>query len=280
MNAQELDFDLASGRIHAQRFGAADDPLVLCVHGLTANMHGYDWLAERLLRDGRQLVAVDLRGRGRSDITPPGSYGVEAHADDVLAIADALGAERFDLLGWSMGALVTLAVAERAGERLRSATLIDLIGEVEPGVLELVLASLRRLDVVAPSPEAYVDAVRAAGAVVEWSDFWTRLYRYELAAVEGGWSATTSAAACREDIQAPGIWERTRARWSALTMPALVVRGTAPLGGAPFITEADRDALLDAVPGARLLEVDQNHYGVMCDERVAAAIGELLSAAA
>ena len=41
--AAEFDLDLASGRLHAQRFGEPDAPLVLAVHGLSANMHGFDW---------------------------------------------------------------------------------------------------------------------------------------------------------------------------------------------------------------------------------------------
>jgi hypothetical protein len=38
--AEEFDLDLASGRVHAQRFGEPDAPLVMAVHGLSANMHG------------------------------------------------------------------------------------------------------------------------------------------------------------------------------------------------------------------------------------------------
>src|SRR5882762_6307934 len=102
----EFDLMLRSGRVHAQRFGPADAPLVLCVHGLSGNMHAFDYLAERIVRADRQVVAFDLRGRGRSEITPPGSYGLAAHARDALEVADQLGAERFDYVGWSLGALI------------------------------------------------------------------------------------------------------------------------------------------------------------------------------
>ncbi|MGZ6780686.1 MAG: alpha/beta fold hydrolase, partial [Mycobacterium sp.] len=59
--AEEFDLDLTSGRVRAQRFGEPDAPLVLAVHGLSANMHGFDYLAPHLVADGgRQVVAVDL----------------------------------------------------------------------------------------------------------------------------------------------------------------------------------------------------------------------------
>ena len=105
--ATEFDLDLASGRVHAQRFGEPDAPLVLAVHGLSANMHGFDYLAPLLVADGeRQVVAVDLRGRGGSESTAPGTYGLESHARDMFEVATLLGHDRFDWVGWSLGALI------------------------------------------------------------------------------------------------------------------------------------------------------------------------------
>src|SRR5947209_15894469 len=106
--AEEFDLALGSGRLHGQRFGAPSAPLALCVPGLSANMVSFDFLGERLGSDALQVVALDLRGRGKSDVTPPGSYGWASHARDLFAIADALGAARFSIIGHSMGAMVAL----------------------------------------------------------------------------------------------------------------------------------------------------------------------------
>ena len=59
------------------------------------NLCGFDRLAERLAGDTLQFVAVDLRGRGRSEVTGAGTYGWRSHARDVLGIADAVGAPSF-----------------------------------------------------------------------------------------------------------------------------------------------------------------------------------------
>ena len=124
--ATEFDLDLASGRVHAQRFGEPDAPLVLAVHGLSANMHGFDYLAPILVAEGkRQVVAVDLRGRGGSASTAPGSYGLESHASDMFEVATLLGQDRFDWVGWSLGALIGILAAKREPQRIRRLGLID-----------------------------------------------------------------------------------------------------------------------------------------------------------
>ena len=89
---EDSDIPLESGRLRVRRWGAADAPAVVCVPGLSANLCGFDRLAERLAGDTLQLVAIDLRGRGRSEVTGAGTYGWRHHARDVLGVADAVGA--------------------------------------------------------------------------------------------------------------------------------------------------------------------------------------------
>src|SRR3954447_8014321 len=173
----ELDLQLPGVRLRALSYGPADGPVALCAHGLSANALSWPTVADVLVPLGVRVVALDLRGRGRSEAPPPGSYGLDAHAGDVLAAADALGAERFDLLGWSMGALIGLVVAGRAGERLRSLTLIDHAGEMDPEAVEAVRAGLARLDAVVATPEAYVDGIRARSPIEHWDERWEGFYR-------------------------------------------------------------------------------------------------------
>jgi pimeloyl-ACP methyl ester carboxylesterase len=68
-------------------------------------------IGERVGGGSFQLVAVDLRG-DKSETTPPGTYGWEHHARDVMAVADTLGFERFAAIGRSMGGAVAIKVAE------------------------------------------------------------------------------------------------------------------------------------------------------------------------
>ncbi len=60
------------------------------------------------------LVMPDRRGCGRSTAPPD----LAREADDIIAIADSLGFDRFALVGLSRGAVVALDVARRIGDRL------------------------------------------------------------------------------------------------------------------------------------------------------------------
>jgi pimeloyl-ACP methyl ester carboxylesterase len=271
----ELDLTLSSGTVHAQRFGPVGAPLVLCVHGLSANMHAFDYLVERFAGSDRQVVAIDLRGRGRSEITPPGSYGLTAHARDALEVAEQLGAERFDYVGWSLGALIGITAAGIAAERLRSLTMIDHCGTVDTAAYAAVRNGLNRLDAVVDDPADYLAAVRGGGVVTPWNEYWERVYRYELGERDQRFSPVTSKAACQEDLEFASTGEVTGG-WAKVTMPALLLRATVPFGGGLIVSEADAVAFQRAAPGLRVIEVDRNHFGIMTDDGAATAIRELL----
>jgi pimeloyl-ACP methyl ester carboxylesterase len=275
MNPVEFDIALSSGTVHAARWGAPDAPLTFCVHGLSANLHAFDFLAERLAGPHRQFVAIDLRGRGRSDITPPGTYGLAAHAEDVLEAATALGADRFDYLGWSLGALIGITAAGVAAERLRTLTLIDHCGQEEPAANAAVRKGLDRLDAVVDRPEDYVARIRDAGFVDPWSEYWTRIYTYELTPLGERFTPRTDKAACLEDLDRPDR-ARVRDSWPKIGMPALLVRATTPLNGADVVPVADRDALRSAAADLRVVELPTNHFGVVTHPGTAAAVAELL----
>ncbi len=272
---QEIDFRLASGRVHAERIGAPDAPLVILLHGLSANLHGFDSLVDRLAAPDRQLLAPDLRGRGRSEITPAGSYGLAAHARDVLEMAILLGAGRFDLVGWSMGALIGIEIGERAPERLRRLVLIDHAGRMDGAPVARIEAGLARLDAVVEHPDDYVEAVRLASGISPWNDFWDRFYRYELGSYGGRFKPLTSRAACLEDLA--DLQDRDwQILWPGITMPALLIRCLVPIAGGFIVPESERDGLLRAAVQAEIVEVASDHYTVMHDEQAASAIRAFL----
>jgi pimeloyl-ACP methyl ester carboxylesterase len=109
-------------RLHVAEAGAGP-PLVL-VHGWP--QHWWAW--RRVLPElaaSRRVLCPDLRGLGWSD-APPGAYAKEDWATDVLALLDALGLERVDLVGHDWGGLVALLVALRAPERVRTVTALSI----------------------------------------------------------------------------------------------------------------------------------------------------------
>jgi pimeloyl-ACP methyl ester carboxylesterase len=101
-------------------------PVVL-LHGFTET--GESWreagYVEPLLHRGRQGVLIDCRGHGESGKPHhTEAYGGGKQVGDVLAVLDAAGIRRADLVGYSMGGLIALALAMRAPERVRSLVVI------------------------------------------------------------------------------------------------------------------------------------------------------------
>ena len=139
---EDCDIPLASGRLRVRRWGAADAPAVVCVPGLSANLCGFDRLAEQLAGDTLQLVAIDLHGRGRSEVTGAGTYGWRNHARDVLGIADAVGASSFAVIGQSSGAAIAMTCAQLEPSRVERLVLIDLAGSPDQRAAVPVLASV------------------------------------------------------------------------------------------------------------------------------------------
>lgn len=286
MVESEFDIQLESGRLHAKRHGSPDAPLVLGVPGLSANLMSFEFLATRLAAAGLQVVALDLRGRGKSDTTGIGTYGWVKHAADLFAVADRLGAGRFSLIGHSMGAAVTMAAAAQDAGRLDRIVLIDLCGVPDPATSGPIGASVARLGVVFPSVDAYIDLARNAGVIAPWSDDWEEYFRYDSRDVVGGVQSRTSAAAITEDVMfgqgafafgdAAGVY----GLWQSLTMPSLIVRARREMipGTGHILTQHDCERFVAAVPGARAVAVDANHYTVITNDDTAAAIREFFAA--
>jgi pimeloyl-ACP methyl ester carboxylesterase len=272
----ELDVLVGSHRLRALRWGSADAPLIIGLPGLSGNAMHFDALG-RQLRSSLQLVGLDLRGRGFSAITEPGTYGWERHAHDVLAVAEQLNRGRFSVVGQSMGGSVAMKAAELAGARVASIVLVDVAGRVDPGVGPIITSMLARLGRTYDSAESYLADVRAAGLIDEWSPHWDAAFRYDLVEVMGGVRSRTSADAVAED-RAYTATQDPYARWRHLTMPALLVRATREMrpGSGFVVPAAERDAFLGAVTAAEVAEVDANHVTVNAHPVATSAIERFL----
>jgi pimeloyl-ACP methyl ester carboxylesterase len=105
--------------------GVGGRPLLL-LHGFTGTKEDFtEWL-DPLAARGWHAVAPDHRGHGAS--THPESedaYSFSLFAQDTLALADALGWDRFALLGHSMGGMVAQVMAITASPRLTALVLMD-----------------------------------------------------------------------------------------------------------------------------------------------------------
>ena len=146
----------------------ADAPLVLALHGITANALSWrvvaDELGARLGAGTVRLLAPDLRGRACSrDISGP--WGMDAHVADVMAVADAFGARQVVLMGHSMGAFVAALTAARHPDRVSSAVLVDgglslpvpAETDIDAALTAVIGPAMQRLSMRFPDEQAYLD---------------------------------------------------------------------------------------------------------------------------
>src|SRR5262245_37286877 len=76
--------------LHVVRSGPRRAPRVL-LHGLSANAESFAGLLRAGLDARREVIRIDLRGRGLSDQPEGPVYSMQAHGEDVIAVMDAAG---------------------------------------------------------------------------------------------------------------------------------------------------------------------------------------------
>ncbi len=141
---------------------------VLAVHGISSSRRLWDWLHAEA--PDLTLVAPDLRGRGDS-LTVQGPSSVQQHADDLVAVLDALDLERVVVCGMSMGGFVAVDLAVRYPDRVRNLVLVDggYPMATPPGLTPEMLPALfadrlDRLEQAWPSPVDYAAFFTSATA--------------------------------------------------------------------------------------------------------------------
>ena len=123
---REIELQAPVGRIAALR-NDGRGPRVLALHGWLDNAASFVPMAPYL--GALDLVAVDLPGHGRSAHLPPGAdYSFPRAIANVLDVADALGWDRFALLGHSMGAGIASLVAAACPARVEKLVAIEALG--------------------------------------------------------------------------------------------------------------------------------------------------------
>jgi pimeloyl-ACP methyl ester carboxylesterase len=111
-----------------------DGPPVLCVHGWTCDGSDWSWQVPAFV-PGHRVIAVDLRGHGRST-APADGYGPLFFADDLAALLARLGTGPVVAMGHSMGGATVVALAVEHPELVRAVVSVDSAFGFDPAGLE------------------------------------------------------------------------------------------------------------------------------------------------
>ena len=236
--------------------GAGDG--VVLVHGFAAstqeNWGKAGWIS-MLTRANRRVVAVDLRGHGLSAKPyDPSAYSLGLMAQDVLAIVEHLQIKKPDLIGFSLGARVTLELLRQRGDRF-------LLG-VLCGVGEALLNP--RMD---RDPEAFANAMEAPSADAVTDDMARRFRLF----AEGQGQDLKALAAVSRGLHASGAgW--TREMLGGIKNETLVVAGSGDeLAGPP-------DVLASCFPNAKAKRIPGcGHMDCLTQPMFKAAVMDFLA---
>ena len=277
------EFEVDGGRLHALQWGegGAEGKVAVAVHGITANAMAWAAVAEALPVDWT-LVAIDLRGRGRSRDLPP-SYDAEQHSRDIVAVLEATGSRV--LAGHSLGAYLC------AGTNLLHPGHLDRLVLVDGGLPlpvpegadpDAVLAAtlgpaLTRLRETWPDEDAYVDFFRGHPAMGPyWSPQVEDYARYDALHEDG----VVRPRAVEEAVRTSGRELLTRsaeigAALTGLDIPAdllVAERGMFDQPGG-LLPDAVIEHWVGAQPRLRLTRLpDTNHYTILFASTAATAV--------
>lgn len=228
------------GAATAARTNGIDGSPLVFVHGVGST--AAIWDAQLRAFGGDHLcAAVELRGNGVPKPEPdPSLITREGYANDVLAIADSLGMERFTLVGCSLGGVVGFELWKRAPERIASLVIVGSFAAY-------------------PNARSYVDGILAALKDAGSMPAFAQARAAKLGLPPERMRETIEQMACKDERSYAAATEATwtgdyTSMLASIDVPTLVMCGErdviAPLALSKVIADAVRGSRLEIVPDA------------------------------
>lgn len=220
---------------------AGEGKVLLLVHGFPADRRLWAHQVSGL-SDLRRVVAIDLRGRGKSPAPTEGGWSMTTHADDLAETIEALGVDQVDLGGISMGGYIAFAFAHRYPHLLRSLILVSTRAVADPPEYKtgrVTTAERARRFGTRALAGSMLPNLLAEGASQEVQE--EALVMFD--DLPGDTSAEDSLAMKDRPDSTPML--------SSIAVPTLVIEGA----GEQLLPAGTAKALAEAIPGARLMSI-------------------------
>lgn len=156
-------------RLYARETGprAGSALPVVCLPGLARTSADFDELVAVLAGDEirpRRVLAIDYRGRGRSDWDPDWRrYDVRVELDDVLQVLTAAGIEEAVFVGTSRGGIITMGLGASRPALVRGAVLNDIGPVIDSKGLVRIRAYVGKL----PAPRSFAEAAETMKRITD-----------------------------------------------------------------------------------------------------------------
>lgn len=252
---------------------------VLCLHGLTRNARDFETIAPHLA-ETRRVICPDMRGRGDSEYAKDSaSYTPVQYAEDLLALIEQEGIERFVAIGTSLGGLLTMGLATVIPEKIAGAV----INDVGPALRRDGLERIKDYVGQGRSFPTWVHAAREiekthGGAHPDQPlDFWIGMAKRIMGLTSNGrivfdYDMKIAEPFMDFDVDdQPDLWPA----WEALAgRPVLVLRGAL----SDLLSAETMEEMVHRLPGTETLTLDDVGHAPTLDEpESVAAIDRLLA---
>ena len=269
-------------RLHVRSYGprtGAGLPVV-CLPGLARTGADFDVLAARLASDPerpRRVLALDSRGRGRSDYDPdPANYSLAVELADLIAVLTALGIARAVFVGTSRGGLLTMLLAVARPTAIAGCVLNDIGPVIDLKGLVRIKSYVGKL----PQPASFqqaADILRGSfGSQFpkldddDWAAFARRTFKEAGGRIVPDYDVKLATTLEATDLERPlpELWKE----FDALArVPAMVIRG----GNSDILSAATVEAMRTRRTSLDVVDVpDEGHAPLLTGDDI---IGRIAS---
>jgi esterase len=276
-NQQQIPFrDIfveANGlRYHLVAQGAPGTPPVVMIHGLAGQAHAFDAIAAHLAKR-LHVYCLDVRGRGESEWGAPDEYHTDTYVADLEAVREALGLERFSLVGTSMGGMISMNYAATYPERVSRLAMNDIGPEVNPSGIARIAQYIGNSPSYFKDMKAVVKYYREHYApMVEHlaEDQIAEFARHNVRRDDSGlytWKMDPAIRQMKPVAPKLAPWDA----WNAIQCPVLIIRGA----NSDILARETAEKMAAAHEGTQIVEVQGVGHAPQLTE--AAATGALES---
>jgi pimeloyl-ACP methyl ester carboxylesterase len=256
--------------LHVREYGTRAAPALpaVCLPGLARTTADFDTLAPALAngRPARRVIAIDSRGRGRSQYdSNPENYNVAVELGDVVTVLTALEMSKAVFVGSSRGGILTMLLAVAHPAAIAGAVLHDIGPVIELKGLARIKSYVGKL----PRPRSFAEGGKILRRLFE-TQFPRLTAEQWLAAAERTWKMEDGALVPTYDVRLastlaeldierplPSMWNE----FDALArVPILVIRGA----NSDILSATTVDAMRARHPSLETIEVpDQGHVPLL-----------------
>jgi pimeloyl-ACP methyl ester carboxylesterase len=226
------------------------------------------WIAQQ----GRRVIAVDIRGRGRSARDPdPARYNPKVYCADVLRLMDAAGISRAVFIGTSMGGIITMAIAARRLSAIAGAVLNDVGPIISMKGLERIKGYVGKGGPVQSWDDAaaFIQSINGLAfpenTKEDWLRFARRTFREEGGKFVLDYDPKISQAIQGGQVRNTSLIAKLLYKRLAKNRPTLLIRG----GNSDIVGPEEAQYMRSAVPSLRYAEVPGVGHAPMLTEPAA-----------